>query len=326
MIRTALRSFLLCLLLPLSASTQGQVMQTHNLASAVKQARTLMAGATASDVPHHVHYDVRFLDRSGHKANATYDVYRDPGRFIRVDIASSGYTSESIEDILGKHSWRHATGEIPLKLFDLGGILLGPEPALYGLDRSRRGAVPVHQQMVDQALYLCGGDQAAIRVCFDPLIRAFAFAQVFNETFVYGDWKRIGTHAIPGKIQIFDDTKLLVDASGTVEPVEKFPPRFFQAGPKPSTVDTESRPVVHMDPVPPSPFYGNVQIQIEIDPEGKVAQSKVLDLDDKRIKRPALKFIRSLRFASAGQNADASAASAAAISPTLFYLRYFPQD
>lgn len=326
MARARLRCFLFCVPLLFAASSSGQVIQTRTLASAVRQARRLLAGATASDLPHHVHYDVKFRDRYGHKATATFDIYRDPLRFIRVDVTSGGYHSESVEDLIGKHNWRHVTGEVPLKLFDLDDILLAPQPALFGLDRgglnhSGRGSIPVHQEMVNRSPYLCADDHEAIRVCFDPLIRAFVFAQVFNETFVYSDWMRIGTHAIPAKIQIFDDSKVLVEATGSVEPVKKFPPSFFQPAPQQGSDQKPLPKVVHMQAVPASPFYGNVEIQITIDPAGKVTDAKILDSDDKRINRPALKFARGLAFAPP----DAGANNAPPLT-TLFYLHYFPQD
>jgi hypothetical protein len=326
--RVILCCSLFCLAPLFSGVLSAQVMQTTNYTTLLSHARALTAGATASDISHHLHYDVKYRDGQGHEVTATYDIYRDRLRYTRVDIAAPSYSYRHIKDLLNKREWKHSVGEMPLKVYDLRDVLIEPKPEIYVFTQFPLAA-SVHQQMIDGSPFSCADDNSGIRICFDPLIRSFAFAQVLNQTVTYDDWQRIGTHAVPGRIRLYDDKKLLVEATGKVEPVKQFPPLFFVPnngvpgngvpGNEPRD-DDASRRLVHFKPLEKEMIYGNVQMQISVDDKGKVTRTKILDADNKTVKPIASKFAHSLRFdTKSANNRPASFTS-------VFYLHYFPEE
>lgn len=314
MIRCALLSISMAGLLSIVAA---QVMETTRLTSELRRARTLMAGATATDLPHHVHYDLSFKDRHGHRQSGTLDIYRDPLRYIRIDIASGNYRYTNISDLLHKRDWTHFNDDMPLKIYDLRGVLLEPEPAASILEHASPPPT-VQQEMIEGSPYACAGNGRGIRICFDPLIRSFAFAQVFNQTVAYDDWQNIGTHAVPGRIRIFDGKNVLIEATGRVEAVKRFSPLLFQPGSEPTQSEEGAHKLLHAGQADPVEFYGTVQLKILVDEKGKVKKATVLDSDDKRVEHTAVEFARSLRFAPEQKN------GAPAPFSWVFYMRAIP--
>lgn len=322
MLRYRLRYLLLAPLFVFPVFLPAQVMQTHRLAVALQRARALRAGALSTDIAHHIHYDITYEDRSGHDQKATYDIYRDPGRYTRVEIAAGDYHNIEITDWQTHRVQTSFTSDMPLKIYDFTKILDEPQPVIYGLEHNQHGPPQVQQETIDNAPYFCSDDGIAIRLCFDPFLHSFAFAQVYNQTYTYEDWRSVGTHAFPAKIQIFDGKKTLVTAIGKSEAVKRFPLLLFQLdAAHPATPDNR-RQMTHkaekkMDPVP---LFGNVQIQLEIDASGKVTKATALDSDDKRIVKPSLRFAKSLAFAPDSKN------GAPAPFSTSLYMQYFPED
>jgi hypothetical protein len=296
----------------------AQVMQTKRFDTLLSHARALSAGETASDISHHIHYDVKYRDEHGHEVTATYDIYRDRLRYTRVDIAAQGYRCRHIKDLLNKSEWQHSAGDIPLKIFDLRDVLVEPEPEIQVFTKYPLAA-SVHQEMIDGSPFACADDNSGVRICFDPLIRSFAFAQVLNQTVTYDDWQRIGTHAVPGKIRLYDDKKLLVEATGKVEPVKQFPSLFFAPGSESPDKDQSHR-IVHLKPMVKEAVYGNVQLQISVDGAGKVTKAKILDADNNQVKPIATKLARSLRFDPQSTNGQPAPFT------SVFYLHYFPEE
>jgi TonB family protein len=319
--RKALRGWLLFWLV-FTTGTQSypQVMQTRKFATELAGARALTAGATASDVAHHLHYDVTFHDRTGHAATATYDLYRDPGRFLRIDTVSGDYRYTHIEDLVNHRTWIHFTGDGPLKLLDLTDVLLEPTPEIYGFEHFSASPPPLQPAVVDDLLYNCADDKKAIRVCFDPFVRIFAFAQVYNQSVTYQNWLHIGSHVAAGKVQLYDDQKLLVEAIGKVERVQQFPPSLFEPGNEPSQSEDNGHHPIHMKAVKESPLYGNVEMQLQVDAEGKVTKAKVIDSDDKQLNHTAEKSARGMTYAPQMVNGVATPFT------TIAFMHYFPAD
>jgi hypothetical protein len=310
------------LLLALPAVLPAQVMQTHRLDVALQRARTLRAGASATDIAHHIHYDLTYLDRLGHSQSATYDIYRDPIRYTRVDIVAGDYHDIEITDWQTHQVVASFNGDMPLKIYDFVKTFEEPQSVIYGLEHNQHGIPQVRQEMVNNAPYFCSDDGIAIRLCFDPFIHSFAFAQVYNQTFTYEDWRSIGTHAFPAKVQIFDNKKVIVTATGKTEPVKQFPKLFFQLDAAHPPKQEDHHQVMHMatQKTDPAPLFGYVQIQLNVDADGKVTKATALDFDDKQIVKPSLRIAKGLEFAPDNEN------GAPAPFSTLVYLQYFPRD
>jgi hypothetical protein len=300
----------------------AQVMQTHRFAVALQRARALRAEATQTDVAHHIHYDITYLDREGHSQPATYDIYRDPMRYTRVDIVAGDYHDTEITDWQTHKVMASFTGDMPLKIFDFTKIFEEPQPVIYSLERHFQGPPSLRQEMVDRAPYFCSDDGIAIRLCFDPFTHAFAFAQVYNQTFTYEDWRSVGAHAFPAKIQIFDGKKAIVSATGKFEQVKQFPKLFFQLDAAHPPKQEEHHPITHTTPqkTAPAPLFGHVQIELAVDANGKVTKATALDSDDKQIVKPSLRIAKGLEFAPDNKN------GAPAPFSTLLYFQYFPED
>jgi hypothetical protein len=322
MVRWMLRYLVFACLPAFPIFLPAQVMQTHRLDAALRRARTLRAGTSATDIAHHIHYDITYLDRSGHSQQATYDIYRDPIRYTRVEIVAGDYHDIEITDWQTHQVVTSFNGDMPLKIYDFMKIFEEPQPVIYGLEHNQHGIPQVQQEMVNNTPYFCSDDGIAIRLCFDPFIHSFAFAQVYNQTFTYEDWRSIGTHAFPAKVQIFDDKKVIVTATGEIEPVKQFPKLFFQLDAAHPPKQEDRHPMTHMGikKTDPSPLFGNVQIQLEVDADGKVTKATALDFDDKRIVKPSLRFAKTIEFDPDSKN------GAPAPFSTLLYYQYFPED
>jgi len=113
--RIALSALFLILMLPAAWS---QVIATHPFRYRNQPRRGLEAGATATDVPHHVHYDLKLYNHKG-KLTTDLDIWRDPQHFIRADIVAGDFHYTHIEDLIHKKQWRHFNTVMPLKVYDL---------------------------------------------------------------------------------------------------------------------------------------------------------------------------------------------------------------
>ncbi|GGG98483.1 energy transducer TonB [Silvibacterium dinghuense] len=323
---TALRSFFLLLTgLLATAAASAQVMTSHNWQRALTQARNLLPDTSLAGEPYHLHYDLHFripLDgHSNQEADATYDVYVDPHRFRRTDMASGSFHMTVVDDLQHQTSWHSMTGDMPLGLYDFEDIVLEPRPVLFALEHSATPALlPMHRRVLEGSLYGCVDDGEMAMLCFDPFTHVFALGQILNQTYVYADWIPLRSHAIPSLIRIYDGKTLLLTANGKIEVFHRFAPLFFtQTAPTPPT-PIENRPVVSFPQLKATPWYGNASLRITVDEEGKVSHTELVEIDNNKIKHAAMNFIRDLRFRPASE-----APGTPATFTTLFYLRYLPR-
>ncbi|MGA9983798.1 MAG: hypothetical protein WBP95_10020, partial [Acidobacteriaceae bacterium] len=114
--RISLSALFLFLMLP---AGWAQVIATHPFDTEISRAVALEAGATATDVPHHVHYDLKLYNHKGKLTTGTWDIWRDPQHYIRTDIVAGDYHYTHIEDLNHKKQWRHFNTVMPLKVYDL---------------------------------------------------------------------------------------------------------------------------------------------------------------------------------------------------------------
>jgi hypothetical protein len=122
--RSVLPTLFLMMLLP---TARGQVLATRPFDQAISHARALEAGATATDLPHHVHYDLKLYSHKGKLTTGTWDIWRDPQHYIRADIVAGDFHSTHIEDLILKKNWRRFNSVMPLKVYDLRQNYLEPK-------------------------------------------------------------------------------------------------------------------------------------------------------------------------------------------------------
>ncbi|HVW76321.1 MAG TPA: energy transducer TonB [Alloacidobacterium sp.] len=281
-----------CLML---APARAQVLQSMNYDDELRHARSLLAGNTPTDISHHIHYDVKFYDAQGHESTATYDIYRDPILYDRVDIKAPSYQSTLIRNLRDNKEWRQVTGEKPLKLVDLDQALDEPHSAIQRF-ASEPGLVDqMEPQELEHMPLLCANDNDGTAICFDPMIHLFAYAQMFNRTIMYDQWLPIGTHVVPGHIRIYQEKKLLVEATGTVEAIRKFPPHLMELPDTPSQPDPITlHKFLHYKPIDLSDtHYGNIQVRVWVDEQGKITKEEIIDSDDKHLNGIIHKFFRN---------------------------------
>ncbi|WP_158751689.1 energy transducer TonB [Acidobacterium sp. S8] len=299
---------------------RAQVMQSMNYDEELRHANSLVAGTTAEDISHHVHYDLKLYDQEGHESTATYDIYRDPLLYQRVEIKAADYNLTQVDYLHDHKSWLQTSGFKPLKITDFEQAVDVPQAAIKRF--ANEGMSDIMQpEELEGAPLLCANDNDGTAICFNPFIHLFAYAQMFNRTIMYDQWLPIGTHSVPGNIRIFEDKKLLVEATGTVEAVDKFPPHFMQIPETPSQPDpAKAHKIVSYKPMDISQMrYGNIQIHIFVDEQGKVTKAEIVDSDDKHLEGIARKFARSLVMQPQMQN------GAPVPYDTMIYLEYYPQ-
>jgi len=261
-----MRCFLPALLLVIVAFTQehalAQVMQNMNYEQELQHAKSLLAGETATDISHHIHYDLKLYDRDNHQSTATYDIYRDPAMNQHVEIKARDYALMQIANLRDKKEWLHYTGDKP------------------------------------------------------------PYAQMFNRTIMYDEWLPIGTHTVPGSIRIYEGKKLLVEATGTVETVNKFPEHFMEMPETPSQADpTTAHKAVRYQPIDASgASYGNTEIRVSADEKGQVTKADVIDSDDKRLEGVARKFARNIVFQPQVENGQPVPFT------SVIYVEYYPRS
>ena len=273
-------------------------MQNTNYEQELKHAQSLLAGATSTDIAHHIHYDLKLYDRDGHESTATYDIYRDPIMYQRIEVKSGNYELTRISNLRDHVDWQHYTGDMPLKIADFEHILIIPQAAVDRFAQEPQNIKPMTRQELEDAPLLCASDEQGTTICFNPMIRLFAYAQMFNRTTMYDQWLPIGSHTFPSSIRIYQDKKLLVQATGTVEAVQKFPDHFMEIPDTPSQPDPQSQyKIVKSKPMDLSdPRFGNIQILVSVDEKGKVTKESIIDSDDKHLEGVTRKFVRDLLF------------------------------
>lgn len=303
-------------LIPASA----QVMQNTNYELELAHARSLIAGTTANDIPHHIHYDLKLYDRDGHESTATYDLYRDPTLYNRVEIKSGDYQLTRISNLRDHKDWLHYTGDMPLKILDFDQVVDLPQAAINRFGKEPQAIKAMEPQQLQGSPLLCANDDAGTAICFNPLIRLFAYAQMFNRTVMYDQWLPIGTHTVAGTIRIYEDKKLLVEATGTVEAVKKFPDHLMEIPDTPSQPSPDSRyKIAKSKPMDLSePRYGNVQVAASVDEKGRVAKASIVDSDDKHLEGVARKYVRDLVFEPKLQDGQP------APFDTVIYIEHYP--
>ena len=304
----------------ISFDVSAQVLQNTNYQRELEHAKSLLAGMTPTDVPHHIHYDLKFYDRNGHENTATYDIYRDPVMYERTEVKSGNYQLTQISNKRDQKTWQHYTGDKPLKIAEFEQAMDRPSVAIdrFALELDRIDNM--RPQKLEGMPLLCANDNAGTAICFNPFIGLFAYAQMFNQTVMYDNWLPVGSHTVPGNIRIFQDKKLLLEASGTVEVVKKFPPHFMEVPDTPSQPDPASLHKVlqskGMDLT--QPRFGNASLRLSVDENGHVAKVEIVDSDDKRLEGPARKFAQHLIFAPQMENGRAVPFE------TVIYVVYYP--
>jgi hypothetical protein len=299
----------------------AQIMQNTNYEQELRHVQSLIAGTTATDIPHHVHYDLKLYDRDGHESTTgTYDVYRDPTRFQRVDIKVGEFQFTRISN-LGNHlEWVHYTDRMPLKIVDFERVMDIPEAAVSRFAKELETVKQMQPQQLQGAPVLCANDNAGTAICFNPMIRLFSYAQMFNRTIMYDQWLPIGLHTVPGTIRIYEDKKLLLEATGTVEAVKTFPDHLLEIPETPSQPSPDSDyKIVKSKPMDLSdPQYGNVQIAVSIDEKGHTTKESIIDSDDKHLDGIARKYARDLVFEPRLKDGQPVPFD------TVIYLEYYP--
>jgi hypothetical protein len=303
-----------------STHASCQVMQNTNYDQELQHARSLLAGMTATDVPHHIHYDLKLRDREGHESTATYDIYRDPPRFQRIEIKAGDYQFTRITNLQDHSNWLQYSSDVPLKIVDFEGVMEYPQAAATRFSQEAQAIKPMERQELEGAPLLCANDNAGTAICFNPMIRLFSYAQMFNRTVMYDQWLPIGTHTVASSIRVFQDKKVLIEATGTVEAVKSFPDHFMEIPNTPSQPSpnaqykiTKSKPMDLSDP-----RYGNVQITVSVDEKGHTVKESVIDSDDKHIEGSIRKYVRDLVFEPRLKDGQAVPFDA------MLYLEYYP--
>ncbi|MGA8530444.1 MAG: hypothetical protein WB622_12070 [Acidobacteriaceae bacterium] len=292
------------LLLVISPALSAQVLANHHFATELARALALEAGATATDVPHHVHYDLKLYDRHHKLTTGTWDIWRDPQHYVRTDIAAGDFRSIQIEDLAQHSDWRHFDHILPLKLFDLRQNYQTPEvPVAFFSDQKLNPNPMVTFEQVDGSPFDCTPEVLEIRICFDPIAHVLAFAQIMNQTITWEDWELLGTHSVPRRFRIYDGDRLIVEASGTAEEVKTFPANLFviPAGEpdmgEPEEDGTVPHKIISMKPLSMNMQYGNVLMHLFVGPDGRVKKDEVVDADDNDLIGDSRRFSRNLKFA-----------------------------
>jgi len=294
-----MRYFVLSVMLALAfVPAQSQVMQNTNYEHELAHAKSLLAGASTTDIPHHIHYDLKLYDHDGHESTATYDIYRDSNMNERIEVKADNYQLTRIDNLRDHKDWLHYTGDMPLKIVDFEAVMDLPTAAVNRFKTEPETVSTMHFEKLDGAPLLCANDNDGTAICFNPIIRLFAYAQMFNRTIMYDQWLPIGTHTVPGTIRIYQDKKLLVDATGTVEAVKSFPDHFMDIPDTPSQPAPQTQyKIVKSKPLDLSQQrYGNIQIAVSVDEKGHVTKESIIDSDDKHLEGTFRKYARELIF------------------------------
>lgn len=300
------------LLLLVSSASGAQVLANHPFGVAIARALALEAGATATDIPHHVHYDLKLYDYRHKLTAGTWDIWRDPQHYIRTDIAAGDFHYTEIEDLAQHTQWQRFDHVLPLKIFDLRQNYQEPEVpvSLFG-DPTLAEKSSVSFQQIDGSPFDCTPQSLQMRICFDPIAHVLAFAQIMNQTVTWEDWQPLGTHSVPRRFRIYDGDRLIVEASGEAAAVKTFPAQLFviPAGQpdmgEPENGGAAPHRVIEGKPLKMDLLYGNALMHLFVQPDGKVKKAELVDADDQDVIGPARHFARNLRFAPQMENGAA---------------------
>jgi hypothetical protein len=297
--RRLLSVLTLVVLLP---AAPAQVVANSTFATAIGRARALEAGARANDVPHHIHYELKLYSHTGKLTTGTWDIWRDPFHWSRSEIVAGDFHYTQIEDLVHRTQWRQFNTVMPLKVYDLRQNFLEPAFAVSFLsDSDPRNNV--HFEQIEGSPYACTNLRMQMRVCFDPLVHVLAAAQMINQTVTWEDWQPVGAHSIPRRFRIYDAGRVMVEAVGQAEFVKVFPPDVFKIpANEPDMGEPEghgaSHQVVSSEPVRLGTLYGNLLMKVDVDADGHVRKTQLIDADDNDLVRPAEAFAKHLIFAS----------------------------
>ena len=300
-------------------ATFAQVVSNPPFSAAIARARALEAGALATDVPHHIHYDLKLYSHTGKLTRGTWDMWSDPLRFTRSDIVAGDFHYTHIEDLVHTTQWRHFNTVMPLKVYDL--LQNYAEPG-FAVSYFALPGHDVHFEQVQGSPFSCTSQVLQMRVCFDPLAHVLAFAEMFNQTVTWEDWQPIGTHTVARRFRIYDAGRIMVEASGKAEVVKSFPPGLFTIPPdepdmgEPEDNGTAAHKVIGSKPVKLDMLYGNLLIRAKVDADGKVHKAALIDADDDDLIHDAMEFAKHLTFAPQVTN------GVAAPFEQYIYLRY----
>ncbi len=293
------------LLLLLSPVLSAQVIAKHPFSTELARALGLEAGATATDLPHHVHYDLKLYDRHHKFTTGTWDIWRDPQHYVRTDIVAGDFHYTHIQDLAQHTDWRHFDHILPLKIFDLRQNYEKPEVPAAFFSNPRLNPDPmVTFQQIDGSPFDCTPESSLeLRICFDPIAHVLAFAQIMNQTVTWENWQLLGTHSVPQRFRIYDGDRLIVEASGKAEVVKAFDPeRFVIPAGEPDMGEPEDHGaiphrVIEMKPIGMNLIYGNALMHLFVGVDGKVKKVDVIDADDNDLIGDAKHFSRNLKFA-----------------------------
>lgn len=289
----------LLLLLP---AASAQVIATHPFNTEIARARALEAGATAADVPHHVHYDLKLYNHDGKLTKGTWDIWRDPLHFTRTDIVAGKFHYTHIEDLVHTRQWHHFNGVMPLKVYDLRQNYEQP-PYAVNLFASTYPGYTVNFQQVQGSPFDCTHEVLQTQICFDPLAHVLAFARIFNQTVTWEDWQPVGTRSVPRTFRIYDAGQVMVEATGQADVVKTFPPDLFTIPPnepdmgEPEDAGSTPHKVIAEKPVHLSFLYGNVLLKLEVSADGRVHKVDLIDADDNDLIPDATRYAKNLTFA-----------------------------
>lgn len=293
---------LILLLLP--AALTAQVLAREPFATEIERAVALEAGATATDVPHHVHYDLKLYDYRHKLTTGTWDIWRDPQHYVRSDIAAGDFHYTHIDDMAQQRQWRHFDHVLPLKLFDLRQNYEKPEvPVALFRDRKLVPNSMVTFQQIDGSPFDCTAEYMEMRICFDAVAHVLAFAQIMNQTITWEDWQLLGTHSVPRRFRIYDGNRLIVEAAGKAEEVKTFPRTLFviPAGEpdmgEPENDGAAPHRVIGSKPLGMNLLYGNALMHLFVKPNGRVRKADLIDADDDDLISDTKHFVRDLTFA-----------------------------
>jgi hypothetical protein len=297
------------LLLLLPSALIAQVIARHPFKTELTRALALEAGATATDVPHHVHYDLKLYNHNHKLTTGTWDIWRDPQHYVRTDIVAGQFHYTHIEDLAQHTDWRHFDHVLPLKIFDLRQNYEKPTVPVALFSNTILNPAPlVTFQQIEGSPFDCTPEVLEMRVCFDPIVHVLAFAQIMNQTVTWENWQPLGTHSVPRHFRIYDGDRLIVEASGKADEVTTFPPNLFviPAGEpdmgEPENDGSAPHRVISSKPLGLDLLCGNVLMQLFVDADGKVKKADVVDADDNDLIGDAKHFARNLKFAPQKKN------------------------
>ena len=123
----------------------------HGLRAGTSTCPIIAGRDELTDIPHHLHYDLKLYDRDGHESTATYDIYRDPTRFKRIEIKAGDYQFTRISSCMTMWTGGTYTGDVPLKLVDFERVLDYPEAAANRFSKEPQSVKQMQPQQLQGA-------------------------------------------------------------------------------------------------------------------------------------------------------------------------------